>query len=70
MPDGFVKFQQYSSLQVLYFLSSYISYLFLSARMLETEAATRGVLCKKVFLKVLQNSQENTCARVLGLQLC
>ena len=29
-----------------------------------TEAATRGVLCKRVFLKVSQNSQENTCARV------
>ena len=27
------------------------------------EAATRGDLYKKVFLKVLQNSQENTCAR-------
>ena len=29
-----------------------------------TETATRGVLCKKVFLKTLQNSQENTSARV------
>ena len=28
-----------------------------------TEAATRGVLCKKVFLEVWQNSQENICAR-------
>ena len=28
------------------------------------EAVTRGVLLKKVFLKVPQNSQENTCARV------
>ena len=28
------------------------------------EAATGGVLYKKVFLKILQNSQENTCARV------
>ena len=27
-----------------------------------TEAATRGVLCKKVFLEISQNSQENTCA--------
>ena len=26
--------------------------------------ATRGVLWKKVFLKISQNSQENTCARV------
>ena len=29
-----------------------------------TEAARRGVLQKKVFLRVLQNSQENTFARV------
>ena len=29
-----------------------------------TGAATRGVLRKKMFLKVSQNSQENTCARV------
>ena len=29
-----------------------------------TEVATRSVLWKKVFLEVLQNSQENTCARV------
>ena len=29
-----------------------------------SEAATEGVLLKNVFLKILQNSQENTCARV------
>ena len=29
-----------------------------------SEAATKGVLCKKVFLEISQNSQENTCARV------
>ena len=42
-----------------------------------TEAATRGVLCKKVFLEFSQNSQENTYAivsfliklQVSGLQL-
>ena len=28
------------------------------------EAATGGVLHKKVFLKISQNSRENTCARV------
>ena len=28
-----------------------------------TEAATRGVPWKKVFLKISQNSQENTCTR-------
>ena len=30
----------------------------------DREAATRGVLCQKVFLEISQNSQENTCARV------
>ena len=41
------------------------------------EAATRGALCKIVFLEISQNSQENNCAIVsfliklqtLGLQL-
>ena len=36
------------------------------------EAATRGVLYKKVILEISQNSQENACARasfLLGLQL-
>ena len=28
------------------------------------EAATIGVLWKKVLLEILQNSQENTCAKV------
>ena len=36
-------------------------------KILFSEAATRGVLCKKVFLEISQNSQENTCARVLFL---
>ena len=38
-----------------------------------TEAATRGVLCKKVFLEISQNSEENICARVsflIKLQAC
>ena len=29
-----------------------------------SEAATGGILWKKVFLKILQNSRENTCASV------
>ena len=29
-----------------------------------TEAAPSGVLCKKVFLEISQNSEENACARV------
>ena len=36
-----------------------VQYLFYSI-----EAAIRVVLCKKVFLKISQNSQENTCAKV------
>ena len=31
--------------------------------MISPEAATRGVLQKKIFLEISQNSQENTCAR-------
>ena len=34
-----------------------------------SEAANRGVLCKKVLLEILQNSQENTCAS-LFFQAC
>ena len=34
------------------------------------EAATRGVLSKKVLLEISQNSQENTCARVSFLYNC
>ena len=31
------------------------------------ETATRGVLWKKLFLEISQNSQENTCTRVFFL---
>ena len=31
---------------------------------LSTEAANGGILSKQVFLKILQNLQEDTCARV------
>ena len=34
-----------------------------TAKQLMTEAATGGVLSEKVFLEILQNSQEKTCAR-------
>ena len=30
---------------------------------MELEATTRGILSKKVFLEISQNSQENTCSR-------
>ena len=33
-------------------------------KILITEAATEGVLQKKMFLKILQNSLENACAKV------
>ena len=36
----------------------------LSENQKNPEAATGCVLKKKVFLKISQNSQENTCARV------
>ena len=35
----------------------------LSGITLDTEAATRGVLLKRVFLEISQNSQEDTCVR-------
>ena len=34
------------------------------------EAATRGILWKKVFLGISQNAQENTCARVFSYGFC
>ena len=41
-----------------------------SEQLLYKEAVTEGVLQKKVFLKISQNSQENTCARVSFLINC
>ena len=38
-----------------------------SSKILTTEATTRGLLWKKVFFKISQNSQENTYARVYFL---
>ena len=35
--------------------------------MVSSEAATGGVLGKKVFLEILQNSQDSTCNKVAGL---
>ena len=53
------------------FLVSFLGTLFIYSGLIDkhfkekfTEAATRRVLSKKVFLKISQNSQENTCARV------
>ena len=36
---------------------------------ISTEAATRGVLWKKAFLEISQNSQENTCASLFLIKL-
>ena len=43
---------------------STLKYIKYSSYLENTEAATRGVLWKKVFLKISQNSQENSCVRV------
>ena len=45
-------------------LRSKILALFWNLDISNTEAATRGVLCEKMFLEISQNSQENTCAMV------
>ena len=42
----------------------YIFYVKFFTQCIKLEAAIRGVLCKKVFLEISQNSQESTCARV------
>ena len=34
------------------------------SKYISAEAATKGVLCRKVFLEIIQNSQKNTSARV------
>ena len=39
------------------------SFTFVCSLCICTEAATRGVLQKQVFLEISQNSQENTCTR-------
>ena len=45
-------------------MKTYTESLSCRKKKLDTEATTRGVLSKKVFLKISQNSQENTCARL------
>ena len=34
------------------------------------EVGNRGVLCKKVFLEISQNSQESNCAQVFSCEVC
>ena len=56
------SFVQISDRITLYWSKSFISNFMIKNNI--SEAATRGVLCKKTFLEISQNSQENTCARV------
>ena len=48
----------------LNFHKTVFSYFFLMFRVVTLHAVARRCSLKKVFLKFLQNSQENTCARV------
>ena len=52
------KYYKRFLVNILKNLSIYNNFLHIS------KAATRGVLWKKVFIEILQNSQENICARV------
>ena len=67
LPERFEKrvFKMKSKSKIsLESLRSKILALFWNLDISNTEAATRGVLCEKMFLEISQNSQENTCARV------
>ena len=57
------------------------NYLFISTRFFlkilyyysyeqKTEAATRGALCKKMFLEISQNSQKSSCAESAQVFVC
>ena len=62
-----VAFERYALAHMLRLFFRVVSYAprFIFYNVLfRLEAATRGVLCKKVFLEISQNSQENICARV------
>ena len=59
-PVNCVKFLR----TTLFYNSSGVCFCVSKMKVLElVEASTRGVLWKKAFLEILQNSQENTCAR-------
>ena len=51
-------------IEILILLIILIILMILISAISSPEAATRGVQCRKVFLEISQNSQENTCARV------
>ena len=52
-----------------YFSTNLIFRLVNTYFLFSAKAATTGVLWKKVFLEISQNSQENTCARVSLIKL-
>ena len=60
-------FNNFAMRTQLWELISYGASNFLQSIWLITEAASRGALQEKVFLEILQNSQENTNARVSSL---
>ena len=56
--------QSFNFCQLLVQIFYLFQYIIQKRLFLWLEAATGGVLYKKVFLEILQNSQENTCGRV------
>ena len=56
--------QSFNFCQLLVQIFYLFQYIIQKRLFLRLEVATGGVLYEKVFLEILQNSQENTCARV------
>ena len=58
----------FSNISLLFTVSLWLKFLiekfYTCYYMLKTEAGAQRYSVKKVFLKILQNSEENTCARV------
>ena len=61
------QFKHSKKYQLIYWYGHFVERTVSAEFRAVTDAATRGVLWKKVFLEISQNSQENTCARVLFL---
>ena len=64
----------FSCVLLNFFYKRRSSLVFLQIKMVKIEAVAQRCFVKKVFLEILQNSQENTCARaffnkVAGLKL-
>ena len=62
--DKWVQFTWWSCVQVVGIYQVTPVFTSFTAKVIHTEAATRGLLYKKVFLQIPQKSRENTCARV------